>query len=98
MKILISPAKQMKSYDDYFNTSSSPLFLHKTNLLLEHLKDNRLYGSDVILYDTDENTCMLTIYAILYALDYQDDYEVLVLDKKIENVGLRMKDFLIRRK
>ncbi len=66
--------------------------------LLEHLKDNRLYGSDVILYDTDENTCMLTIYAILYALDYQDDYEVLVLDKKIENVGLRMKDFLIRRK
>ena len=67
-------------------------------ILLEHLKDNRLYGSDVILYDTDENTCMLTIYAILYALDYQDDYEVLVLDKKIENVGLRMKDFLIRRK
>ena len=38
MKILISPAKQMKSYDDFFNTSSSPLFLHKTNLLLEHLK------------------------------------------------------------
>lgn len=38
MKILISPAKQMKSYDDYFNASSSPQFLHKTNLLLEHLK------------------------------------------------------------
>lgn len=68
------------------------------DFLVSHLKDDRMYGSDVILYDTSQDICMLAIYAILYALDNQDYYEVYVLDKKIENVGLRMKDFLIRRK
>ncbi len=66
--------------------------------LLDNLKENRMYGSDVILYNTDENTCMLAIYAILYALDNQDEFEVLILNKKIDNIGLRMKDFLIKRK
>lgn len=68
------------------------------SFLYEHLKDDRFYGSDVILYNTDKDTCMLAIYAILYALDNEKDFEVLVLDKKIENIRLRMKDFLIRKK
>ena len=38
MKILISPAKQMKTYEDYFDTSSSPLFLDQTKILLKQLK------------------------------------------------------------
>ncbi len=66
--------------------------------LLDNLVDGRFYGSDIIKYDTDEATCMLVIYALLYALESQDDYEVLILNNKIDNIGLRMKDFLIKRK
>lgn len=69
------------------------------DFLLAHLDNDRMYGSDVIKYETDKDTCMLAIYAILYALDNEEHYEVFVLsDKKIENFALRMKDFLIRKK
>ena len=68
------------------------------SFLLNHLKDNEMYGNDVIKYDTNEDTCMLAIYSILYALEDNEEYEVLVINEKITNVNLRMKNFLIRKK
>lgn len=66
--------------------------------LNDYMVDGKLYGSDVIKTETDLALAMLAIYAILYALENENNYEVLITNNRIHNRYLRMRDFIIRKR
>lgn len=84
---------------DFFNAYQAP---YREDVIKEYLEnkmfDNKLVGGDLLPYAADANETMLIIYVILYALENEERYEVIVLDNKIRNQYLVMRDFMIRRK
>ena len=80
------------AYSAPYKESDIKIFLH------DFMIDGKLYGSDVIKKDTELSLSMLAIYAILYALENEDNFEVLITNGRIYNNHLKMRDFIIRKR
>ena len=66
------------------------------NFLESNLIDNRLQASQIINYNTENLTVLMTIYSLMFASTA--NYNIYVLDNKIEHKRYRLRDFLIERR
>lgn len=84
---------------DFLDTYKSPYDETDIQVFInENMKDDTLYGSDVITREVDVRTCMLAIYAILFVLETDEKYELEILDRRIYSKHVNMRDFIIRRR
>ncbi|MDE6655390.1 MAG: hypothetical protein K2J85_00190, partial [Anaeroplasmataceae bacterium] len=66
------------------------------NFLEANMLDNKLQASDVIQYNSENITVLMTVYSLMYAAGL--DYTITVSDKVIEHKKYRLKDFTIERR
>ncbi|MDE7095190.1 MAG: hypothetical protein K2O23_01770, partial [Anaeroplasmataceae bacterium] len=66
------------------------------NFLEANMLDNRLQASEVISYNSENITVLMTVYSLMYAAGL--DYTITVSDKVIEHKKYRLKDFTIERR
>ena len=84
---------------DFFDSYQAPYNEEEISLYLEeNMLDDKLVGSDVIKFETNIHDSMIAIYAILYTLENENKYEIIILNNKIKNLHLSMRDFIIRRR
>lgn len=66
------------------------------NYLEANLIDNRLRASQIISYDSDNLTVLMTVYSLMYASN--QDYLITVSNEEIVHKRYRMRDFTIERR
>ena len=66
------------------------------NFLEANLFEGKLQASQIINYNTDNLTVLMTVYSLMYSSNL--DYNITVLDKKLEHKRYRMRDFIIERR
>ena len=66
------------------------------NFLEAHLVDGKIVASELINYNTDNLTVLMTVYSLMYASNL--DYNIYVSDKLINHKKYRMRDFIIERR
>ena len=83
-------AEFMKQFKSAYNE------VEIANFLEANLVDGRIVASQMINYNTDNLTVLMTVYSLMYASNL--DYNIYVSDKYIEHKKYRMRDFLIERR
>lgn len=66
------------------------------NYLEAHLVDDRLRASQVINYDSDDMTVLMTVYSLMFASN--QEFDVTISDEKLVHKHYRMRDFTIERR
>ncbi len=66
------------------------------NFLEANMLDGVLQASHMITYNTDNLTVLMTVYSLMYASNL--DYDIKILDKRIEHKRYILKDFIIERR
>lgn len=66
------------------------------NFLEANLDDKQLLASNIINYDTEDSTVLMTVYSLIYAST--QEYDVYVSDKEISHKKYRLRDFMIERR
>ncbi|MDE5546977.1 MAG: hypothetical protein K2I88_05885 [Anaeroplasmataceae bacterium] len=66
------------------------------NFLEANMVENKLQASEVISYNSENITVLMTVYSLMYAASL--DYTITVLDTVIEHKKYRLKDFKIERR
>lgn len=66
------------------------------NFLDANMVDNVLQASHMIQYNSDNLVVLMTVYSLMYASNL--DYNITILDKKIEHKRYILRDFIIERR
>lgn len=66
------------------------------NFLESNMLDHKLQASQMIQYNSDNLTVLMTVYSLMYASNL--DYRITILHNKIEHKRYRLKDFIIERR
>ena len=66
------------------------------NFLESHLVENRLRASQVIDYNTDNLTVLMTVYSLMFASN--QEYDITISNEQIVHKRYRMRDFTIERR
>lgn len=66
------------------------------NFLESNMIANKLRASEIIHYNSENITVLMTVYTIMYASN--QNYQIEILDKMIEHKRYRLKDFIIERR
>lgn len=83
--------------DDFLNQFKSAYNeIEIANYLDAHLVDNRLRASQVIDYNSDDLTVLMTVYSLMYASN--QEFDVTVSDEILVHKHYRMRDFTIERR
>ena len=83
-------AEFMKQFKSAYNE------VEIANFLEANLVDGRIVASQIINYNTDNLTVLMTVYSLMYASNLE--YNIYVSDKFIEHKKYRMRDFIIERR
>ncbi|MDE7263847.1 MAG: hypothetical protein K2N64_04225 [Anaeroplasmataceae bacterium] len=66
------------------------------NFLESNMLENHLQASEIIHYNSENITVLMTVYSLMYASNL--DYRIEVLDTMIEHKRYRLRDFIIERR
>ena len=83
-----------ENFFEQFKTTYNEIEI--ANYLDANMLDNKLQASDLINYNSDNLTVLMTVYCLMFAANHE--YEITILEKNIEHKRYRLKDFLIERR
>ena len=66
------------------------------NFMESNMLENKLQASQLIHYNTDNLTVLMTVYSLMYASNLE--YHIEILDSKIEHKRYSLHDFIIERR
>ena len=83
-----------KDFFEQFKTAYNEIEI--ANYLDANMIDNKLQASELINYNSENLTVLMTVYCLMFATNHE--YEITILEKNIEHKRYRLKDFLIERR